>query len=74
MYKQRPMKGELRRSALCNIPTHTLVDVKRPVQMLVSFKNEALVKFIKHAFRSHSFIQYSVWRQVQRLFQNDSST
>jgi len=54
------MKGELRRSALCNIPTHTLVDVKRPVQMLVSFKNEALVKFIKHAFRSHSFIQYSV--------------
>jgi hypothetical protein len=22
----------------------------------------------------HSFIQYSVWRQVQRLFQNGSST
>jgi hypothetical protein len=26
-----------------------------------------------HSF-AHSFIQYSVWRRVQNLFQNDSST
>jgi hypothetical protein len=47
------MKGELRRSALCNIPTHLFVDVKRPVQISVSLKNEMSVKFIKHEFRSH---------------------
>ena len=49
------MKGELRRSALCNISSHVLIDLKRPVQMSVSFKNESSVKLIKHAFISHVF-------------------
>jgi hypothetical protein len=52
------MKGELRRSALCNIPTHAFVNVKRPLQMSVSFKNETSVKFIKHAFRSHIKLKF----------------
>jgi len=59
MDKQRPMKGELRRSALCNIPTHLFIDVKRPEQMSASFKNETSAKFIKHAFRSHRQLKFN---------------
>jgi hypothetical protein len=48
MDKQRPMKGELRRFALCNIPTVVFTDVTRPAQTSVSFKNETSVKLFKY--------------------------
>ena len=40
-----------------------------------NFKTQVFVQLKLHYFSFiHSFIQYSVWRQVQSLLQNDAST